>query len=526
MKDFSRSTVCCGCSSTVHRPAGLHVWLHVACRKPLRPGNNAVPQMQVPVMVYTADALSGRKRMVGPSSAETRLSVKVQFSNTLQESLRAAVLAEAEEDEKRVLRRMEKKDIAQGANVLTDVELSAEGRLYSEVIWRVSPAEDDVNLQRSNFVQGCTVVLCPQSSGGSVVMSALIEATVVEKASTFLRIGMDERESNRLGKLTSTPGSRMQVALGFRSTATERQLRAIEKLKDRMENCRPGARNVRAILLGSPRAKDVAKRVPDWMNSKPLLEQVKTSLLELKDLNTSQKKAIGSAIARTLTLWQGPPGTGKSRTLLGLTYVLCKVARARQYNKQKIGKVLAVAETNAAADNLLDGMRFIQCKVVRVGPISKVRPELRHLTLEALAENSKMGRKSSMLRDEAIAMRLSAQELRRTGELGGLKEAQDLEYQSQLMWKSAEAEMEGAMQTILRESEVIVSTCVSAGDKRIEATEFRVVLMDEATQATEPSSLIALTKGAECVVMAGDHLQLPPTVISDRAKRCVYYYRC
>jgi superfamily I DNA and/or RNA helicase len=33
-------------------------------------------------------------------------------------------------------------------------------------------------------------------------------------------------------------------------------------------------------------------------------------------------------------------------------------------------------------------------------------------------------------------------------------------------------------------------------------------------QATEPATLVPLTKGAQCVVMAGDPRQLPPTVVS------------
>lgn len=39
-------------------------------------------------------------------------------------------------------------------------------------------------------------------------------------------------------------------------------------------------------------------------------------------------------------------------------------------------------------------------------------------------------------------------------------------------------------------------------------------------QATEPSTLIPLIRGAECVVMAGDPKQLPPTVISQGALEC------
>jgi superfamily I DNA and/or RNA helicase len=46
---------------------------------------------------------------------------------------------------------------------------------------------------------------------------------------------------------------------------------------------------------------------------------------------------------------------------------------------------------------------------------------------------------------------------------------------------------------------------------------FNVVVIDEATQATEPATLVPLTQGAQCAVMAGDPCQLPPTIISREA---------
>lgn len=44
-----------------------------------------------------------------------------------------------------------------------------------------------------------------------------------------------------------------------------------------------------------------------------------------------------------------------------------------------------------------------------------------------------------------------------------------------------------------------------------------MVVIDEATQATDPATLVALTKGAHCAVLAGDPLQLPPTILSQAA---------
>ncbi len=54
----------------------------------------------------------------------------------------------------------------------------------------------------------------------------------------------------------------------------------------------------------------------------------------------------------------------------------------------------------------------------------------------------------------------------------------------------------------LMKAQVVASTCSGAGDARLERHVFRAVVVDEATQATEPSTLIPLLRGAQCVVLA------------------------
>ena len=51
------------------------------------------------------------------------------------------------------------------------------------------------------------------------------------------------------------------------------------------------------------------------------------------------------------------------------------------------------------------------------------------------------------------------------------------------------------------------------------STLFHSVLIDEATQATEPASLVALLHGASQLFLVGDQMQLPPTVIDREASR-------
>jgi len=57
---------------------------------------------------------------------------------------------------------------------------------------------------------------------------------------------------------------------------------------------------------------------------------------------------------------------------------------------------------------------------------------------------------------------------------------------------------------------------------RITGFKFDAVIIDEAAQAVEPSSLIPLKYNSALVVMVGDPCQLPATVFSKTAKECNY----
>ena len=69
---------------------------------------------------------------------------------------------------------------------------------------------------------------------------------------------------------------------------------------------------------------------------------------------------------------------------------------------------------------------------------------------------------------------------------------------------------------IIEESDVILATNSSSALESIARTKFDVAIIDEASQATIPSVLIPISK-AHRFILAGDHKQLPPTIISDKA---------
>lgn len=64
----------------------------------------------------------------------------------------------------------------------------------------------------------------------------------------------------------------------------------------------------------------------------------------------------------------------------------------------------------------------------------------------------------------------------------------------------------------IEEARLIFTTCVGSGLGLLRTESFDVVLIDEASQLTEPAALIPLVKGCSRAILVGDHVQLRATV--------------
>jgi regulator of nonsense transcripts 1 len=84
-------------------------------------------------------------------------------------------------------------------------------------------------------------------------------------------------------------------------------------------------------------------------------------------------------------------------------------------------------------------------------------------------------------------------------------------------WKEVRKIESQMRDDILDRAQVLCCTCIGSGHELLDGRRFSRVLIDEATQATEPAALVPLVRGARQIVLVGDHRQLPPTVISRRA---------
>jgi superfamily I DNA and/or RNA helicase len=64
----------------------------------------------------------------------------------------------------------------------------------------------------------------------------------------------------------------------------------------------------------------------------------------------------------------------------------------------------------------------------------------------------------------------------------------------------------------IRECQLIFTTCIGAALGLLREEKFGVVIIDEASQQTEPASLVPLVKGCRRAILVGDHVQLRATV--------------
>lgn len=82
---------------------------------------------------------------------------------------------------------------------------------------------------------------------------------------------------------------------------------------------------------------------------------------------------------------------------------------------------------------------------------------------------------------------------------------------------------------VLERADIVCCTLSGAGSQpilevvlRIPGFKFDAVIIDEAAQAVEPSSLIPFKFNPQCVILVGDPCQLPATVFSSAAQRAHY----
>lgn len=210
------------------------------------------------------------------------------------------------------------------------------------------------------------------------------------------------------------------------------------------------------------------------------------------DLNEYQKQAVERALgADDILCIHGPPGTGKTRTLTRL--IRLAIARGE--------RVLATSHSNQAIDNLLVGSSSVTTPDQdSLHYVASPAGDDRTLPYELQTEQDKNPDNKEIQRKVAALLgRPDELTISRVGENTDSDVVQR-EYTNRSTDKA----------------DLVAGTMSSLAELDADS-EFDLVVIDEAGQATQPASFIPLLRGNR-VVFAGDHLQLPPYAADESAK--------
>ena len=225
-------------------------------------------------------------------------------------------------------------------------------------------------------------------------------------------------------------------------------------------------------------------------------------------LNPEQTQALHLAErAGDVMLVHGPPGTGKTTVLVEL------IRRAAARGE----KVLASAPSNLAVDNLVERLVAAGIDVVRVGHPARVLPAVVEHTLDQKTEAHPQAAIAAELVDQAMRLRLDARKRKQRRGPGRFSEARAQEREARQLLAEARELEERAELAVLEKAQVVLATLTGIESRALEGRRFALAVVDEATQAVEPAAYLALLR-ADRAVLAGDHLQLPPTVLSPAAQ--------
>ncbi|EFA76857.1 putative splicing endonuclease [Heterostelium album PN500] len=291
----------------------------------------------------------------------------------------------------------------------------------------------------------------------------------------------------------------------------------------------------------------------------------------LSELNSSQMEAIyHSLIPHGFTLLQGPPGTGKTKTIMALLSVLLSTPLDSKINSTAPPKILVCAPSNAAVDEIAsriidgdmfdkDGNSYVP-SAIRIGQPSAISRKVQQISLEYLLEKNSNDPSTSLnfeqskiisVREKLAEINSSLESVKQkistlqrslgtslgtatdsTRDLTTLYHEKDRLFKEIQATKDSEKKVSDVLESarknmahsLLNKCNIILSTLSGSGHQETFSAikKFDVVIIDEAAQAVEPSTLIPLKHNVMKCILVGDPNQLPPTIISRMASQYQY----
>ncbi|KAL8829106.1 MAG: hypothetical protein Q9191_002209 [Dirinaria sp. TL-2023a] len=315
-----------------------------------------------------------------------------------------------------------------------------------------------------------------------------VDGVVVRVNQQSLQVALDNQEDDIEGF-----GGRLWVVKLANEVTYKRMNQIMEKLRDMEERDRT---TLTRVLFGLESPTQVSKNAAEV--------EAAIGKIEFYDptLNDSQKEAVKFALAsRELALIHGPPGTGKTYTIIELIL---------QMVNHKL-RILVCGPSNIAVDNIVERLAPHKLPIIRLGHPARLLPTVLDHSLDVLTRMSDAAEIVKDIRTEMDAKQASIKKTRNGRERRAIY--QDMRE----LRKEFRQREKQCVTTLVGGSKVVLTTLHGAGGFQLRQEQFDVVIIDEASQALEAQCWIPLLF-AKKVVLAGDHLQLPPTVKSSHDK--------
>nr|XP_018666871.1 protein ZGRF1-like isoform X2 [Ciona intestinalis] len=208
-----------------------------------------------------------------------------------------------------------------------------------------------------------------------------------------------------------------------------------------------------------------------------LNEQQSKALLSLVDM-LKEKKNLSQ-----IFLLDGVVGSGKTFLLSVIIMYLIEVMSAGDGKSNKV-KILVTGKSNSVVDCLFHQLRALGCeRMVRIGNLENINRNLLPYSLHSLGGAQEHAKKLQKM-------------------LQSSKQSQPSNYHIQ---KSLELVRSGSTKRMLHKALVVGMTCDEINSPCVRSYKFPIVIMDNATETSELSTLLPLVEfGCEKLLLAGD----------------------
>lgn len=231
--------------------------------------------------------------------------------------------------------------------------------------------------------------------------------------------------------------------------------------------------------------------------------------VELAGLNKAQNLAINEILStNSISLIHGPPGTGKTTTLVAAIEELLKTDK----------RILLCSTSNAAVDNVCAKLLNKNINVVRIGNEAKIDSGVAKAYLNNQIKADRSYKLLTQLKVQADNIRSRAFKYKRSFGKEEYAERKLLKQELKAL-RSDIRKIKGDIgNDIIQNAEVLCGTFYGVQKAAYGLDTFDYVIIDEAGQAIEPA-IWSVAHFGKKLVLAGDDLQLPPTVKSREAEK-------